>query len=101
VVANIINGQMDFFSTSTEPSNATFIKHVHCWHTEEMFSKFQFGQGKYDKTDFTPQADMATIRDYIAVVAVSSVRIGPVMLGKLATDDDYASKIENWRRLKP
>jgi hypothetical protein len=96
-----INGQMDFLSTSIRPINTTSIKHVHCWHTDKMFSKFMFGMGKYDGMDFTPQANMTTIRDYITVVAISSLRVGPVGLGKLASDENFASSMENWRRLKP
>lgn len=51
--------------------------------------------------DLTPRADMAKVRNYVAVVGISSLRIGPVKLGKLSTNDNYSSKMQNWRRLKP
>jgi hypothetical protein len=92
---------MDFYTTSTESADNLAIKHVHCWHTDELFSKFRFGTGMYDDMDFTPQAAMSSIRDYVSVVAISSVRAGPKVLAKLATDDRYSSKADNWMRLKP
>ena len=46
-------------------------QNVHCWHTEKMFSKFQFGQGNYDEVDFTNRTAMSTVRDYVALTAVS------------------------------
>jgi hypothetical protein len=100
-LASESNGQMDFVSTSIRPSNTSSIKHVHCWHTDDMFSKFMFGMGKYDGMNFKPQANMTTVRDYIAVVAISSLRVGPVGLGKLASDVNFASRMENWIRVKP
>jgi hypothetical protein len=40
--------------------------------------------------DLTPRADMAKVRNYVAVVGISSLRIGPVKLGKLSTNDNYS-----------
>ena len=75
-------------------------QHVHCWHTEEMFSKFQFGYGKYDEVDFTNREDMSTVRDYVALTAVSSIRLSDEELSRLASDDTYAKSRENWMRPK-
>jgi hypothetical protein len=100
-VANATNGQLDILPTSTEPTNTAYAKHVHCTDTDDMFSMSQFGSGKYDNSYFTPHADMTTLRDYIAVVAISSIRLAPFELRKLASDDGYASKMENWQRLAP
>ena len=74
---------------------------MHCWHTEEMFSKFQFGYGKYDEVDFTNREDMSTVRDYVALTAVSSIRLSDEELAKLASDDTYAKSRQNWIRPKP
>ena len=76
-------------------------QHVHCWHTEEMFSKFQFGYGKYDEVDFTNREDMSTVRDYVALTAVSSIRLSDEELTRLASDDAYAKSRQNWMRPKP
>ena len=74
---------------------------MHCWHTEDMFSKFQFGYGKYDGMDFTDRASMSSVRDYVALTAVSSIRLSDEDLRKLASNDSYASLKENWMRPKP
>ncbi|EER00424.1 hypothetical protein Pmar_PMAR027768 [Perkinsus marinus ATCC 50983] len=42
LISGAKNGFMDFSSVKTEPVNHEQIKHVHCWHTREMFSKFEF-----------------------------------------------------------
>ena len=76
-------------------------QHVHCWHTEEMFSKFQFGYGKYDEVDFTNREEMSTVRDYVALTAVSSIRLSDEELARLASDDAYAKSRQNWMRPKP
>ena len=65
-----------------------------------MFSKFQFGFGKYDEVDFTNREDMSTVRDYVALIAVSSIRLSDKELSMLATDDTYAKSRHNWMRSK-
>ena len=74
---------------------------MHCWHTDDMFSKFQFSYGKYDKVDFTNRSEMSTVRDYVALTAVSSIRLSDEELARLASDDDYAKSRRNWMRPKP
>ena len=66
-----------------------------------MFSKFQFGQGKYDKVDFTDKEAMSTVRDYVAMTAMSSIRLSDEELARLASDDVYAQSNLNWIRPKP
>ena len=73
VLSNAENGQMDFYSTSQVSADDLSIKHVHCWHTDDMFSKFMFGTGKYDDEDFTPQGAMATVRDRYVVLDRSDI----------------------------
>ena len=77
------------------------LQHVHCWHTEDMFSKFQFGSGKYDDVDFTNREGMTTVRDYVALMAMSSIRLSDKELSRLATDDTYAKSRQNWMRSRP
>lgn len=55
--------KMDYGSTSDTKITDMTIKHAHCWHTEQMFSKFQFGAGNYDKEDFTQKGNMDTTTD--------------------------------------
>ena len=74
---------------------------MHCWHTDDMFSKFQFGYGKYDEVDFTNREEMSTVRDYVALTAVSSIRLSDEELARLASDDAYAKSRQNWMRPKP
>ena len=77
------------------------LQHVHCWHTDDMFSKFQFGYGKYDDVDFTNREGMTTVRDYVALTAMSSIRLSDKELSKLAKDETYAKSRQNWIRPRP
>ncbi|KAF4659335.1 hypothetical protein FOL47_007619 [Perkinsus chesapeaki] len=93
-------GFMDFQSVKKDPITNTKIKHVHCWHTREMFSKFKFHEGEYDQLDLTPYANMSTTRDYVITVAVSSIRLSNDELARLATDMTLLRKRESWLRLE-
>jgi len=45
-VIDIRPDQLDFDSTST---NSIYDhSHIHCWHTDNLFSKFKYGDGLYD-----------------------------------------------------
>ena len=77
------------------------IKNAHCWHTEEVFSKFQFGAGKYDNKDFSNMSNMTTTRDYITAVAISSMRLTNEELIKLSKNNSLAVEAKNWQRLSP
>jgi len=41
---------LDQFSTNTDPYDMEKQNrlHIHCWHTSDRFSKFQFKAGKYN-----------------------------------------------------
>lgn len=45
--------------------------HIHCWHTDSMFSKFQFCADKYDHLD-TKDLDKNIIKNYCLHVALMS-----------------------------
>ena len=66
-----------------------------------MFSKLPFGSGKYDDVDFTNREGMTTVRDYVALTAISSIRLSDKELSRLATDDTYAKSRHNWMRSRP
>lgn len=78
------------------------IKHAHCYHTEEMFSKFKFGAGAYDSQDFSNMSNMDTTRDYVTAIAVSSLRLSNAEMANLARNySKMAREPRSWQRLKP
>ncbi len=93
--------KMDHGTTATTDIGDLTIKHAHCWHTDNLFSKFHFGLGNYDKKDFSSRGKMSTVVDYVTVLAVSSIRLSDEELARLATDAAYARDDLNWKRLKP
>jgi len=70
------NAELDYQSTLTE-TLSNRVKHIHCWHTDKMFSKFAFQSGKYDALDLSPYLDMSNARDLSTVIAVTSSRLTP------------------------
>lgn len=64
------NRMLDYYSTSTDPVETA--PHIHCWHTNEPFSKFIFEAGLYDHMDI-PQ-DISQIRSYCLAMALRSKR---------------------------
>ena len=77
------------------------MKNAHCWHTGEIFSKFDFGAGAYDDQDFSNMSEMATTRDYVTAIAVSSVRLSVAEMADLARNDSASREPRNWQRLQP
>ena len=61
---------LDAFSTSPEPT-ARFV-HVHCWHTDEKFSKHAFMAGKYTLAD-AHDLDLSVVRDYCMAMSFRSL----------------------------
>jgi len=60
---------LDFFSTSTE--STIQYPHIHCWHTNELFSKFEWEKGSYQNRKLE-DLDLSVIRDYCLAMALSS-----------------------------
>lgn len=58
---------LDYGSTSAE--SVMVAPHIHCWHTDETFSKFAFQRGKYDHLE-EKDLDLGVIRDYCTAMAV-------------------------------
>jgi hypothetical protein len=61
---------LDAFSTSAEPT--TRFVHVHCWHTDEKFSKHAFMAGKYTEADAL-DLDLNIVRDYCMAMSFRSL----------------------------
>jgi hypothetical protein len=62
-------GKLDYFSTSKDSIREH--PHIHCWHSDECFSKFQFVAGKYDHTDLDG-LDIDKVQDYCLYIALKS-----------------------------
>ncbi|KAF4648532.1 hypothetical protein FOL47_003100, partial [Perkinsus chesapeaki] len=52
-------GYLDFGAASKDSALDTRIKHVHCWHSDDDFSKFKHEGGQYDSLDLTPYLAMS------------------------------------------
>ncbi len=61
--------RLDFGSAS--PDKIDNHPHIHCWHTDNMFSKFQFTAGKYDHLS-TDELNIRKIKDYCLYIALKS-----------------------------
>jgi len=60
-------------AASTSRAAPTSAAHVHCWHTDQLFSKFAYRAGAYDKLD-PAGLDPAQIRHYCLCLALSARR---------------------------
>lgn len=65
----IDGGKLDFGSTSAEPPSSH--PHIHCWHTDNLFSKFHFDSGSYDNINMD-ELDATKINEYCLYVALKS-----------------------------
>jgi hypothetical protein len=61
---------LDVSSTSTE--SIEHYPHIHCWHTDKMFSKHTFMRGGYALDD-ADTLDMTVIRDYCLALSLQSL----------------------------
>lgn len=71
---SIDHHNLDFESTSQE--SVMNHAHIHCWHTNHIFSKFEFVAGKYDRLS-TNNLDLMKIKDYCLYIALKSKREMP------------------------
>jgi len=62
---------LDFYSTSTNSVHEH--PHIHCWHTDEKFSKHWFMSGRYTSAD-CENLDLSVIRDYAMEMSFRSLR---------------------------
>ncbi|MDQ3285884.1 MAG: glycosyltransferase [Actinomycetota bacterium] len=61
---------LDGFSTSREPLSR--YAHIHCWHTDEKFSKHHFMSGRYTLED-AQDLDLHVVRDYCMALSFRSL----------------------------
>jgi hypothetical protein len=61
---------LDASSTSSEP--IIHYPHIHCWHTDEKFSKHAFMAGTYT-SEAVRDLDMTIIRDYCLALSLQSI----------------------------
>ena len=62
---------LDSLSTSREPTSRSV--HIHCWHTDEKFSKHWFTAGRYTHAD-ARDLDLDVARDYCMAMSFRSLR---------------------------
>ena len=62
--------QLDGPNTSRDPISR--YAHIHCWHTDEKFSKHAFTDGKYTLADLH-DIDLGIVRDYCMAMAFRSL----------------------------
>ena len=91
--------EMDLASDSTGELRPS-VKHIHCWHTQEFFSKFAFAEGKYDAMDLREYDHMNTPAAFSAVIALSAVRMTTEEF-KSITQDPERMRRNEWKRLSP
>ncbi|MED1205442.1 hypothetical protein [Heyndrickxia acidicola] len=70
---NIEPDILDFPSTST--NSFYHHPHIHCWHTDNLFSKFQYGDGKYDS--MLDDIHSIEVRQYCLRMALKAKRSLP------------------------
>jgi hypothetical protein len=61
---------LDAFSTSQEPLSR--YAHIHCWHTDDKFSKHHFMSGRYTPED-AQDLDLQVVRDYCMAMSFRSL----------------------------
>lgn len=66
---NIDAERLDYGSASSDSIDNH--PHIHCWHTNNMFSKFQFTAGNYDHLN-TDHLNTNIIKDYCLFLALKS-----------------------------
>ena len=62
---------LDSLSTSPEPTSHSV--HIHCWHTDDKFSKHCFTAGRYTQAD-ARDLDLDVVRDYCMAMSFRSLR---------------------------
>ena len=88
--------EMDAYSTSRLSLDSS-IKHIHCWHTDDLFSKFAFDAGKYKDMNLTDYMNMNSSLSYATTIAISSDRLTLEEL-KVYISDPLAIKENAWIR---
>jgi Glycosyl transferase family 2 len=61
---------LDAHSTSDEP--ITHYPHIHCWHTDQLFSKHRFMGNGYSRKDI-PDSDVSIVKHYCLAMSLLSL----------------------------
>jgi hypothetical protein len=70
--------KLDFYSTSEE--SVLDHPHIHCWHTNQPFSKFQFASGEYNDTPLK-QLNINIVKDYCMYISLKALQEIDLMKG--------------------
>jgi len=65
----IAGDKLDYGSAASD--SITKHPHIHCWHTNNMFSKFEFEAGNYDQLS-TKNLDIDQVNNYCLYIALKS-----------------------------
>ena len=88
------------FGTTTNSTMTDSILHLHCWHTEQLFSKFRFAMGQYKNLDLSPYLDLNSTSSYATAIAVSSDRLSLNQLAHLINDPSKVGD-KSWIKIHP
>lgn len=94
---------LDGPNTSREPLSS--YAHIHCWHTDEKFSKHAFAQGKYTLADLK-DLDLQVVRDFCLAMAFRSLgdihpSLGPLVRKELEGNETRAATMSAATNGKP
>ena len=78
----------------------TATKHLHCYHGEDLFSKFKFYAGHYRDMDISEYSAMNSTQSYATVLAISSGRLTGLEIASYVADK-AAMQSGAWKRLTP
>ncbi|EER02864.1 hypothetical protein Pmar_PMAR026023 [Perkinsus marinus ATCC 50983] len=95
------HGNLDVGAASSDLVSDPMVKHVHCWHSNDRFSKFEHENGAYDSYNLTPYMEMAVIKDFALVVAVTSLRLTQTEFKDFSSNPGTLRNRSSWLRLLP
>lgn len=89
----------DGYSTGAELLKPA-LKHIHCWHTDDFYSKLAHQAGKYKDKDLTSYMHMSSREAYAGVLAISAERLTEAEFKGLISDPE-AIRSKKWIRALP
>ena len=89
----------DGYSTGTEALTPA-LKHIHCWFTDDFYSKLAHQAGKYKDKDITEHMHMTTREAYAGVLALSAERLTESEFKAMIYDKE-AIRAKKWVRTIP
>ena len=89
----------DGYSTGAEKLKPA-LKHIHCWHTDDFYSKLAHQAGKYKDKDISEYVHMSSREAYAGVLAISAERLKEAEFKAMIYDAD-AIRSKKWVRPLP